>query len=313
MPTAEELLKAESIPLEELRALALKEAEEAIAPTAEGPQTQVRDEKGRFTANTEVLDNSGDEQDPNGVGETVEELEAEIFVKEITNDDGSVDRYEADSLEELVDKIAEGKRQAVKQLKTIIAEKRTLEAKTVQTTQDEEYLIQQKLQQNPKSTIKQIVAETIQERLDAAARDKAAQERFVVTHPDFIANPDNGERMHAEYIRIFPNASEFTPEGLDKAYQSLKKSGLLNLKTEEAGVTTGANAQATERTVQTPVSAPQQRSSKRSSTIPTNTRTTSVNVNAQPTLDELYDTKKYPLEKVRELAEAQLAAARNSQ
>jgi hypothetical protein len=119
--------------------------------------------------------------------------------------------------------------------------------------------------------------------------------------------------MHAEYIRIFPNASEFTPEGLDKAYQSLKKSGLLSLKTEEAGVTTEANAQATERTVQTPVSAPQQRSSKRSSTIPTNTRTTSVNVNAQPTLDELYDTKKYPLEKVRELAEAQLAAARNSQ
>jgi hypothetical protein len=302
MPTAEELIKAETMPLEELRALALNEANSIVEvkPVVKAVEKK-RDAAGKFIAEEEVIDNSGDVEE-----EVVEEEEEEtthIYRKEITNEDGSVDVYEAESLEELVDKLAEGKRQAVKQLKTIIAEKKVLEAKTQQTTQDEEFLVQQKLKDNPKKTIAEVVNEVIEGRLSLAQRSEQAQSQFVTTHPDYIATPDNGKRLTAEVQRL--GFAEFTVEGLEKAYQSLKKSGLLKLKEQEADEATEAARLEAERTAQAQRDATQQRSPKKSSTI---TRTRSAVVtNTGFNEDEAY---KMPKEKLLELANKQLAASR---
>jgi hypothetical protein len=312
--TQAQLNNAETMPLEELRQLALREAGEATEekaqivesdPTPKGPVTQVRDEKGRFTSNVDVLDNSNDPQDGSEDEEAnTSDPEVTIYRKEIHNDDGSVDVYEAESLEDLIDKIAEGKRQAVQQMKKIIAEKKAIESKTQQVSKDEEYLVQQKLKDNPKKTIKDVVSEVIEERIAATQRSEDAQSRFVATHPDYIANSDNGSRMASEVQRL--GYTEFSTEGLEKAYQSLKKSGLLILKTEEAGDATETNSATTGRTVQPAQNVTQQRSLKKSSTITSRTRTAATNVNMQPTEDEAYSM---PLEKLRELANAQLARA----
>ena len=302
--TAEQIQKAETMPLEELRALALKEAEDAVVPppkTEPEPKTPARDKNGRFVEQGDEIDNSADpdpDADPDGG-----EVTTTIFRKEIENGNGSVDVYEANSLEELVDKIAEGKRNANKQIQEFISERKAAEAKTQQVSKDEEYLIQQKLKDNPKSTIKEVVAEVIEERMAATKRSEDAQSHFVTTHPDYIASPENGERMKSEVQRL--GYAEFTIEGLEKAYQGLKKSGLLVLKPADADGATEAARLEAERTAQAQQdAATQQRSSKKASTISTRSRSTTTNVNTQPTLDEAYSM---PLDKLRELANKQLA------
>ena len=303
--TPEQLQKAESMSLDELRNLALQEAEEAVeapvTPPAKGPQP--RDEKGKFTSvDADELDNSGD---PVEVEEEDGQPSKTIFRKEIENGDGSVDVYEADSLEDLVDKIAEGKRNANKKIQEFIAERKAKDATTQQVSQDEEYVIQQRLKDSPKKTIKEVVSEVIEERMAATARAEAAQSNFVNSHPDYVPNPDNGKRIASEVQRL--GYSEFTSEGLEKAYQSLKKSGLLILKTEGADGATEAEGKDTRQTDESKPEPTQQRSSKKASTISSRSRLSVVSRNTQPTLDEAYSM---PLEKLRELADKQLAGNR---
>src|SRR6185437_1643166 len=116
--TKEQMEKAEGMSLDELRAAALGVVEEAPAPET----------KEEVKADDDVIDNSAEAAE--------DEPEVTIYRKEIKNEDGTVDVYEADSLEDLVDKIAEGKRQAVAQMKRVQDEKRALEAKSAQANED---------------------------------------------------------------------------------------------------------------------------------------------------------------------------------
>ena len=310
--TAEQLEKAQTMPLEDLRALAIREAEEATAQPAAVPAAgQPRDEKGQFKAadtGKDELDNSGDLADAPADPADPEEATPSrtIYRKEIDNADGSgVDVYEADTLEELVDKIAEGKKNANKKIRELNLKVKAETVKVQQTTEDEEFLISEKLKKNPKQTMKEIAAEVLREQADATARSQAVQNQFVATHPDYVANPANGEKLVAWHKTH--GYTEFTTEGLEKAYQDLKKSGLLVLKTEEAGDATDVDDTATQRTAEPKSEATQQRSQKKSSTISTRNRPTVANKVEQFSEDEAYAL---PLEEVRKRADAQLAANR---
>lgn len=287
--TTEQLQKAETMSLEELRTLALQEAEEPPPQEASSSSTTVVDTgKGELDNSTEIPED-----------------EEQIFRKEIHNPDGTVDVYEAASVDELIDKIAEGKRNAVAQMKAIAAEKHALESKVQKTTEDEEYVIQQRLQKEPKKVILDVVAQAIAERESALLRSQEAQSRFVVTHPDYIADipSGNGERMVAEFRRLFPAEPEFTYEGLEKAYQSLKASGLLKLKTEGSEEATAVVTAEPARTEQPAAETTQPRSQRKGSNL-SGRSTIAPKVETEPSLDEAYSL---PMDKLRELANKQLA------
>lgn len=309
----------------------------AAARAEEAEKKRTRNSKGRFASsdNVETLlatlsdedkkavhtihENSSltETQKEEQVAALIEEAEddPQIFVmrREIENGVGSTDVYEgegateSEALNDLVEKIAEGKRQANIQMQKINAERRTERIRTAQEIRDENYVIEQNLKTKPKETIEQIVEKKIAEKTASAQRSSAAESRFVLTHPDYNANPKtgNGDRLVAEFVRLYPTATEFTSEGLEKAYQSLKTSGLLTLKTPEADEATKAAQLEAERTAQAQRDAALSRSPRRSSTISARSSTTApVKTDVAPTEDELY---KMPLAELKKLADQQLA------
>lgn len=275
--TEEQMEKAEGMSLEQLKAMADKEE----------------------------LDNSGDEPEPESEkieGNEPEEDEIPVYRKEILNDDGSTDVYEAESLEELVDKIAEGKRNANKKIKEFIAERKAAESKSKQASEDADFHIQELLKNKPKEAIAEVARQVLDEEVARNQRSQDAQSRFVNTHPDYVANPANGERMSKEVRNL--GFTEFTTESLEKAYQSLKKSGLLILKQPEADGASNAKGKETQATPESEPETAKPRSS-RSSTISTRTGVRPARaVQSKPTEDEAY---KMPLDELRRLADEQLA------
>jgi hypothetical protein len=305
--TAEQLSNAENMSLEELHQLAIAEVTGSSATTAT-TQTddKPRDDKGRFVkaeeADAAITDEDEDDDEPTSF----------VVRQEIPNGEGSVDVYEgvgqneAEAYRNLAANIATGKENANKKIRELSQKVKAQTAADQQTNEDIEYVIQEKLKKNPKQTIKEVVAETIAEQQAATQRSLQAQEQFVATHPDYIADPKNGngERMMNEFRRLFPQATEFTTDGLEKAYQSLKASRLLALKAEGAGDATDANVNDTQPTAEDTTQTTQQRSQKRGSNITTRSHaTTAARVNAQPTQDEAYAM---PMEKLRELADAEV-------
>lgn len=284
--TPEEILKAEEMSLDELRALAGTTSTDA--PTV--------------AAQAEVLDNSADVTDDNQPAEQ----EIEVYRKTIENADGTIDVYEAESLEALVDKIADAKRAAVEQMKRVQAEKRELTARITTNLGDADYILGEKLKTNPRETIEEVTRRVIAEESARDQRSKDAQSRFVNTHPEYIAEPDNGARLTSEYRRLSPEANEFTSEGLEKAYQSLTRSGLLQLKRAEASGATETSDSETRMTSDSEPQVTQPRSPRRASTITMKRHGPAPIAPVQLTEDELY---RMPLEDLRKLANQQLAAA----
>jgi hypothetical protein len=293
--TEEQLTKAQGMTLEELKQLAL--TEDLPAPV---PVEKPRNASGQFVPLKEEFDNSADaaivEDDP---------PETKVYRKEIINDDGHVEVYEADSLEDLVNRISDGKRNANAKLAELIAERKAREAKVVQTTEDEEYVTKKNLETKPKQTVAQIVRDEVDAIAARNQRSLDVQSRFVNTHPLYVADPKNGngERLVSEFQRLHPSATEFTSEGLEKAYSSLAKSGLLVLKTEGADDAADGKVEVIERTAQPTTETTQQRS-PRSSGISTRNRPAAPVTNQQPSMDEAYSI---PLETLRELANKQLS------
>jgi hypothetical protein len=192
-------------------------------------------------------------------------------------------------------------------MKKVQSEKRELAAKTNQDQQDSDYITGEKFKADPVKVSREIVEQILADRETSARRSTDTQSRFVNTHEDYVADPKNGngDRMVSEYRRLYPTATEFTSEGLEKAYLNLKHDGLLVLRSEEADAATETEAEVTARTEQANVEVTQQRSPKRSSTISTRTSTrVSAPVKVEPTEDELYSM---PLDKLRALANKHLA------
>lgn len=277
-------LNLEEMPLVELKALAEKGPEEPVIAAADVELPK----------------------------EDAEEPEQYVVKSQIDLDDGSgiqvfsgTGDSELEALRDLNNKLVEAQRNATKKIHDLNRRVKAEDTRTEQQKTDDEYVISQRLQKEPSKTMRQVVNEVISEREAATQRNLEAQQAFVDSHPDYVADPKsgNGMRMMSEFQRLNPGADEFTEQGLEKAYQSLKASGLLKLKTEEAGGTTEAETVETERIVPATVEATQPRSLKRSSTISTRGSSPTV-VKTGPSEDELYSM---PLDKLKNLANEQLA------
>jgi hypothetical protein len=282
-------LNLETMPLEELKAAAL--AEEAKEAEKKPDAVAAKDE--------DVLDNSA---------EADLEHDQIIVRSEIDLGDGSgvqvftgTGATELEALRDQNSKLLDAQRHASKKIHEQNLQKKTEDTRTAQQKTDDEYVIAQRLTKEPTRAIRDVVTEVIAEREAETKRSVAAQQAFVDSHPDYVADRDNGARIMSEVQRLGYN--EFTEQSLEKAYQSLKASGLLKIKAEEAGGTTEAETEETERIVPPKVETTQPRSPRKASTVSTRGSGAPA-VKTGPTEDELYTM---PLDKLRNLANKQLA------
>jgi hypothetical protein len=318
--SAAQATEAETMDLAKLRQLAVDNF------NGEEPKVEPkRDAKGKFTVDpsTETIDNSAEPAiDPEIEAEMVEEPTKHIARQEIDNGDGSgTDVYEAEGATELEAyknlsaKIAEGKANANKKIRELSSKVKTQTANDAQAQIDDDYVLQQRMRTEPAKAIKDMVAEELTKiskaeserkaQADAAIeRSKATQQEFVDEHPDYIANQRNAGVM-TDWVKARGH-QEFTTDSLNKAYESLKASGLLELKGADADGVAEVKTEDTQRTVAPTVETTQQRSQRRGSTIATG-RTTAPKASVAPTEDEAYSL---PMDKLKELANRQLQAGR---
>lgn len=174
-------------------------------------------------------------------------------------------------------------RQQSQQIKQVETQKAAL-------TADERYVLAQRMQTEPDLVIEEAVNRKLASdpRIQAAAQLKMDKDIEAVTttwvnaNPEYHAVPANGKRIWKE-LQYNGVSGVPTPADLDKAYQSLKAEGLLQVKPVEAAPVV---------TTPTPV--------RRSSGLPT--RSTAV---AAPVVANTVDPYKIPLEELMILANQQ--------
>lgn len=308
----------DALSLADLRALASKEA-------AEQEQQPERDEQGRFKA-------ADSEPEPEQEGE---EDAPVVYRREIDLGDGSgKEVFEADSLEELLDKIADGKAHASRKIREQAAKLKELESKQPTTSDQEsdedDFLLSQEILRKPTEAVKKAfklatgldisefksLAERVKamdaaqaQQAELAAQNKAA-EAFIAAHPEYVRTEANGKRLSREVESLITEKKrrgESFDYGtlLQSAYDDLTESGLLALKSEDAG---NSNADATaenktERIARAGNDGQVQR--KRSSSLVTRARAAAPPAKTGPTEEELYSM---PLEKLRQLANQHAAS-----
>lgn len=223
---------------------------------------------------------------------------------------------ELDAYKDLNAKLANAQKNASKKIRDQekLIKTQPEKPKAKQFTDQEEMIYSQEFQTKPSEAFKKMFKEVMgvgveefqSEReafsaFQSERRSLATQQNFVNTHPDYIGNESNGNRMRS-WVQAHGH-SEFTEDNLEKAYQDLKKSGLLQLKAAEADDATATEGKDQKRIASTGSEVTQQRSSKKGSTIKAGSRTAPV-VKTGPTKDELYSM---PMDKLRELADSQPA------
>lgn len=302
-----EMLETDNLTLDQIRAAADKEA----AKTAE--------EQWRNTAQP-ADDPDPDPEDPDDPNVTV-------FRATIDLGDGSgVQVFEADTQEELNEKLVEAQINATRKIRQQEAELKDLRSKTAvkpqpaEISEDDEYVFSQEMAKHPTKAIRAIFKRltgreieeftTVGQRLDAvrdAEEQNQAMTTFLATHEDFDdrnqidgkPNP-NGQLMKMKLAEL---GLPVTSENLHRAYLDLKKSGLLVLKSEEAHADPAPRAEATERIAQ-PTPEVTQTRTRRSSGVSSHSRRAAP-ATQEPSEDEAY---KMPLDQLRQLANKQLAS-----
>lgn len=211
----------------------------------------------------------------------------------------------------LTDQLVEAQANATRKIREQNEELSKRKAADAQAKTDEDFVESEEYKKDPRAATKRMIdrqVKTIIAEKDASAkRHLQAQLDFVALHPDYVADVKNGnaERLTNEFNRLYPTATEFTVTGLDKAFESLKQSGLLVLKAPEASAPTKIvvkeKVEETPRieepptppvTPVTPVRSPLRKASSvssKSSGAPV--------VKTEPTEDELY---KMPMEKLEQ-------------
>lgn len=326
MSDEQKQIDTETMPLADLRALAFAEAEKEAAKAAEDakaaavatePKERTRDAQGRFVKEDgSVDDDQAETAEEKTAREAAEATEAakkaaelvpeEIVVERTIDVDGEIKVFRgrgktrSEALEDLTDKLAESNKHASRTIREREAELK----KSKQNLEDDDFVIEQRFKEKPAQTVKELVAKGIAEERAATQRSEAAQNEFVETHPDFIADKStgNGDRI-MQWVKSH-GYTEFTVDNLDKAYQDLKKSGLLKLKTTDASGTTEVKEETTQRTADASTDTTQSRSQKKSSSI--STRGGAPVIKTEPSEDELYSM---PMDKLRQLSNDQLAKA----
>jgi hypothetical protein len=180
-----------------------------------------------------------------------------VYVREIDLQDGSgVQRFEADTLEGLVDKLASAQENATRKIREQAAElKKAAPAAAVAPapmTETERFLLSQELMSDPEAAFKKIYERSIGptrekemvELREAArfVREAKASNEFVEKHPEFHPSPANGDRM-TKYLRAYN--LEGTLENLETAFRDLSESGLLEAKTDSTADTTNEETEPT--------------------------------------------------------------------
>lgn len=321
----------DTMPLEELRKLALEESAQIEAESQQDKAPQARDGQGRFVGKEyqEEFDNSDQSSEPEVEADTAPQAEEEpeeyIYRREIDLGDGAGVRVyygkgasKEEALEQLADKLAEAQKSAAKTIHDFQKKypKEPEKPKAREFTADEEFIYRKEFENKPTEAFKKLFKEytgygiedfpTKMQAIEAfelQQRSIAVQDSFVATHSDYVGTPSNGEKMKS-WVQAH-GFSEFTEDNLEKAYQDLKRSGLLQLKSEGADVATDEKSTGAERTVQPKQESTQQRSQKKGSTISTKGRTATA-VTMGPSEDELYSM---PMEQLRRLTNEQLNKA----
>jgi len=277
----------ETATLEELRAVALQE-ENAVV------DEQPRDDKGRFVPK--------DEEPPAPT----------TFRREIDlGDGGGVQVFEGDSMEALLDKLTDAQRNATRKIRELSAQKQPDPAPEPTFSDDEEWVLGQELLTKPSEAFGKLFERMVGKPLDAFKSDMArlnaferaqaeyqASTNFVQKHPEFHQTPANGERME-RYLEVYKLPP--TVENLEKAFQELSKSGLLEAK-PEVPPSDGSGAPTTEPARIVP-SADDVPPARRAASGLSARRNAPVNRSTEPTEEE---AENMPLEKLRELAQRSL-------
>jgi hypothetical protein len=297
------------IPKAELFAMIGKAAEEPTLEDGEGKEPNPagaavlknivkRDASGRFVKSEETQEETAEDA-VDEIEEQEDEPAETVFRRTIDLGDGSgVQVFEAPTLEELVDKLAEAQRNASKKIRELVIKKKEEE----KTTADEEFVISQELMSKPTAAFSKLFAsivgmpietfKTKVERLDAfekAQAENAASTSFVQKHPEYVANDANGKRM-VKYLEA--HNLPLTEENLTKAFQDLKEIGLVELKSKDVNAVKEQTGADKSRIATSEEVVPQQRR-RVSSGLSQRGRTVTVPTKPkEPSEDELYSMPK---------------------
>lgn len=298
----EQVLNLETMPLEDLKALALREIEveqDKTPPVETGKSDeQARDDKGRFTKTEE--------------SDVVNEPQEHIVRREIDLKDGSGIQVfkgrgasQIEALDDLADKLLDAQRNASKKIR----EQSDSLKKFNQSTADDNYVIAKQLQEKPVETIQQLVDRHLAEKAQREQKELnealAVQQAWVDEHPEYLPTPENSKALTSWITN--QGEQKLTESNLEKAYQSLKASGLLKLRDESASDGTKDETAGTERIAQSDVNSTQHRSSTKGSSIRRSNGTPTTPVKAEPSEDDLYDSTKFSMDKLKQLANEQLS------
>lgn len=232
-----------------------------------------------------------------------------IYRREIDLGDGSgVQVFQADTLEQLVDKLAEAQKNATRKIRELNQASKPATQKPRQLSSDEEFIIGQELMSKPTAAFAKLFEsqvgvpieafKTSWERVQAfeqAQAEQQAQNDFVAAHPEYLPNVNNGKRF-LKYLQTFNMT--LTLENLEKAYQELKSSGLLEVKPDSGSNTDATEVNQDTSRIVTPARTEVVQRTRASSGLSTR-RGIVQRVNNEPSEDEL---ENMPLDKLRELA-----------
>jgi hypothetical protein len=224
----------ENMPLEELAALANAQAPETeeVFEVAEPPvAAQPRNPDGTFASTAPVV------EEP----EVPEVVAPTTFSRTIDLGDGSgAQIFTADSLEGLVDKLADAQKHATRKIRELnqVAKQVPKAPAKKELTADEEYLLGQRFISEPSKAFKELAeveygmpfeeikAAAVQARQLTQERvEKVVGLQWIANNPDFHNSDANGNKIR-QYINRFCEGG-MTQENLDEAYSSLKSEGLL--------------------------------------------------------------------------------------
>jgi hypothetical protein len=272
-----------------------------------------RDTQGRFAKAQE--DELAEEEQPEG---EEEEAPAKILYRRVVDIGDGVDPeiFEANSLEELLDKIADAKGHATKKIRQQEAELRKQKEaeapKPRQFSEDEEYVYSQELMAKPTQAFAKMFKDmtgmeitqfkTVAEKtmaLDSAKNTNEAIIHFVTTHPTYV-----DDKRSADLMTLALGGRDKTAENLEKAYQNLVAKGLLAPgKDEQGSVQDEQEPAKTGITSEASVKSPSQ-GTRKASGLSGKNRAPVATQNNEPSEDE---ARRMPLDQLRELANKQLA------
>jgi hypothetical protein len=256
-----------AMPFEQLRELALEEEAEREAaakeaaeqPPVEEPGEQPRGADGKFVKKEDAEPPANEPPEPpeneppaneppeppaNEPPEPEEEVEY-LDTQRIDLGDGSgvqvfVGRgaSELEAAKDLNKQLVQAQENATRKIREQAQQIADAKKTDTQAAADQDFVDSEEYKKDPRGyltrKIRDGVSTAIAEQRASEQRHLQAQFDFVALHPEYVTDKVNAGRLEHEFHRLYPDATEFTVTGLDKAFESLQRDGLLKLKEPEA-------------------------------------------------------------------------------